>query len=113
MGSNPTASANCQLIAIARSTMKHHVLKCWPEPFQLIWERRKLFELRINDRDFQEGDSVELREWNPKTKAYTQRSVLCQVGYVLREPFEFLGLSPGYCIWMVNHPAPCFTEMRE
>lgn len=84
--------------------MKHHILKCWPEPFNAIIERRKLFELRINDRDFQEGDSVELREWNPGYKDYTGRSILYTVGYVHREPSQFPGLLPGYCIWTIILP---------
>ena len=83
--------------------MKHHILKCWPSQFSLIGERRKLFELRINDRDFQEGDSVELVEWDPESK-YTGRRILCKVGYVLREPSEFPGLIPGYCIWSIILP---------
>ena len=84
---------------------QHHVLKCWPEPFNAIGERRKLFELRIDDRDFQEGDSAELREWNPETKDYTQRWIFCKIGYVLREPFKFPGVKPGFCVWSITLPA--------
>ena len=88
----------------------HHVLKCWPISFWAIGERRKLFEVRINDRDFQEGDSAELREWDPHTEAYTHRWIFCKVGWVLREPFLFAGLKPGFCAWSIilpnNHTWP-------
>lgn len=85
--------------------MSHHVLKCWPEPFEAIATKRKLFELRLNDRDFKEGDSAELREWNPDTGDYTQRWIFCKVGYVLSDAFRFQGIKPGYCVWTVILPA--------
>lgn len=46
---------------------KHHELKIWPEYFKAVREGRKTFEVRVNDRDFKEGDTVELMEWVPDT----------------------------------------------
>lgn len=46
-----------------------HVLKCHPEPFLAVKEGRKRHEVRVNDRNFQAGDIVELREWNPDPDA--------------------------------------------
>ncbi len=40
-----------------------------------MWNGEKPFEVRKNDRDFQEGDLVRLREWRPEAKEYTGRSV--------------------------------------
>ncbi|MFA7252667.1 MAG: DUF3850 domain-containing protein [Candidatus Paceibacterota bacterium] len=62
--------------------MKKVEKKVWPEYFQQILENRKTFELRINDFDIQEGDVFVLREWDPKTKDYTGRSLEKKVGYV-------------------------------
>lgn len=45
--------------------MKVHELKTWPIQFAAVQERRKAFEVRRNDRDFQERDIVVLREFVP------------------------------------------------
>lgn len=56
--------------------------KVWPEYFQKILDNKKTFELRLNDFDIKEGDILVLKEWNPKTKDYTGRSIEKKVGYV-------------------------------
>lgn len=60
-----------------------HDLKTWPEPFAEVWERRKTFEVRTNDRDFVRWDCVRLREWDPDTKQYSGRSVTVEITYVM------------------------------
>lgn len=74
-----------------------HELKCWPAQFQAVWDGDKLFEIRYDDRGFQKGDRVGLREWDPdrvcscrdtgKTHAedcprYTGRWLSAEIGYV-------------------------------
>lgn len=44
--------------------MKHE-LKIWPQYYCRVADGSKTFEVRKNDRGFQPGDSVELREWDP------------------------------------------------
>ena len=44
--------------------MKHHILKILPEFFQLVQDRTKTFEIRPNDRDYRNGDTVKLREYD-------------------------------------------------
>lgn len=56
--------------------------KCWPEYFDAIASGIKKFELRLNDFDLDEGDTLTLREWDPKTKEYTGRVISKKVTYV-------------------------------
>jgi hypothetical protein len=64
-----------------------HELKTWPEFFEAIISGDKKFEIRVNDRDFNKGDALSLREYNPETKEYTGRQTTCLVTYVLGEPW--------------------------
>ncbi len=56
--------------------------KVWPEYFQQILEGKKTFEVRLNDFEIEEGDTLVLREWDPATKNYTGRHLSRTVGYV-------------------------------
>ncbi len=56
--------------------------KVWPEYFQQIVDGKKTFELRLNDFDISEGDTLVLNEWDPTTKDFTGRTLERQVGYV-------------------------------
>jgi hypothetical protein len=42
-----------------------HDVKCWPEPFAALRRDEKPYEIRVNDRDYQVGDVLRLREWLP------------------------------------------------
>ena len=53
-----------------------------PEYFQKIIKNKKTFELRLNDFDIEEGDVLVLKEWDPKIKDYTGRTIEKEVGYV-------------------------------
>lgn len=46
-------------------TMIEHELKTWPTPFDAMWHGDKLYELRRDDRGFQVGHTLLLREWVP------------------------------------------------
>jgi len=77
-----------------------HELKSWPKFFEPILEGRKTFDLRVNDRDYQEGDCLRMREWNPVTQTYTGREHAVLVTYItgnpdhLRKNHVCLGISP-------------------
>jgi hypothetical protein len=45
--------------------MMVHKLKILPQYFQPIRAGKKTFEVRKNDRGFQAGDEVVLKEWDP------------------------------------------------
>ena len=77
---------------------KCHVMKILPEYFLEVCGGRKNFEIRVDDRDVQVGDTVILREWDPKRgyTGYVTREL--RVSYVLRGVPEH-GLTLGYCIF--------------
>ena len=68
-----------------------HELKTYPKYFQETIEGNKLFEIRKNDRDFQVGDVLILKEWD--NIKYSGREIGVVVRYVLR---DFIGLQEGY-----------------
>lgn len=69
-----------------------HELKTYPKYFQETIEGNKLFEIRKNDRNFQVGDVLLLKEWD--NIKYTGREVGAMIGYILDD--KFIGLAEGY-----------------
>lgn len=91
---------------------KTHELKCHPAPFAAVMDGSKPFEWRKDDRGFQVGDTLHLKEWDPRTEpieddpldgefcqrvpiGYTGRELFRRVTYIIRDGF---GIPPGYCI---------------
>lgn len=72
-----------------------HELRTWPGYFQQTWLGRKTFDVRLDDRGFQRGDGLVLREWDPAWPCtcerghddacarYTGREIHAEIGYVL------------------------------
>jgi hypothetical protein len=56
--------------------------KAWPELFEAVRIGKKNFDLRLNDFRINEGDTLFLREWDPKTKEYTGRELKRKVTFV-------------------------------
>ena len=81
--------------------MKVHQLKTWPIFFEAVLNGTKTFEFRLNDRNFQVGDKLDLMEYDPDAEGYTGRHCHRFVSYVLdANPFfdfkghVILGLKP-------------------
>ena len=58
--------------------------KVWPEYFQRIYDKDKTFEIRLANFKCKPGDTLILKEWDPKTKKYSGRELEKQVTYVLK-----------------------------
>lgn len=65
--------------------------KIWPENFEEVASGRKNFEVRVNDFDISEGDTLILEEWDPNTKSYTGRSIEKKVTYVKKLTIDSFG----------------------
>jgi hypothetical protein len=76
--------------------MQIHELKTKPEYFEAVRKRQKHFELRKDDRGYDVGDLVRLKEYEDGD--YTGREAgLYVITYILRNCPEY-GLKEGYCI---------------
>lgn len=80
-----------------RAAMRHE-LKTWPEYFKVTWDRKKPFEVRLNDRDYQVGDTLHLYEWTPgnggkRSGRFVDLKVISLYG-----PGELIPLADGFCI---------------
>lgn len=56
--------------------------KIWPEFFEEVSSGRRKEQLRLNDFDVSEGDTLVLREWDPEKKEYTGREIRKLVTHV-------------------------------
>lgn len=78
--------------------MQTHELKTYPHYFQKTLDGKKPFECRLNDRKFQVGDRVILREWD--NIEYSGREIHGLITYILDD--KFIGLAKGYVIFSLN-----------
>lgn len=63
--------------------MAIHDLKTWPEHFRDVRAGIKTAELRLNDRNYQPGDILVLREYDPQSGEYTGEVETRRVTHVL------------------------------
>jgi hypothetical protein len=73
-----------------------HDLKTWPKFFDMVKRGVKPFEVRSNDRGFQECDTLLLQEYDPEAKAFTGNTLTCDVTCVVSGA-EF-GIKLGYVV---------------
>lgn len=91
---------------------KTHELKILPEYFNAVIDGSKTFELRNNDRDFQKGDTLILKEYETlfitvgqygeelkRKGGYTGRTIEKQITYVLK---DIPGLYKNYAILAIK-----------
>ena len=58
--------------------------KVWSKYFQEVLDGNKTFELRLADFECKPGDTLILKEWDPKTKEFTGRGIEKNATYVLK-----------------------------
>lgn len=104
---------------------KTHELKTLPVYFDAVKRGDKTFEVRKNDRDFQTGDVLILKEYDPAMVRprppgamaplpvvpgdFTGREVTVVASYVLHDVWGAFGLDRGYVIIGFNGVA-CDVE---
>jgi hypothetical protein len=94
---------------------KLHKLKTWPEYFEAVRCGVKGFEVRKNDRDFQVGDFLSLREYDPRSGRYTGRTLERRISYIMQGGF---GLPEDVCMMSLQNLEQASTarlaaELRE
>ena len=58
--------------------------KAWPDLFEAVLQGKKRFDLRLNDFEITQGDTLVLEEYDPAKKEYTGRKIEKRVGYVMK-----------------------------
>lgn len=86
-----------------------HHLKTWPAPFRDVAGGIKQYEVRKNDRDYQVDDLLMLREYDPKTHAFSGRYVRARVCHKLMAADGDFGLKDGYCVLGLD----CINNFHE
>ena len=61
---------------------KTHELKILPQYYKEVANGTKTFEIRKNDRNFQQGDTVILKEYDKSTNEYTGNELSFSIGFV-------------------------------
>jgi hypothetical protein len=72
-----------------------HELKIWPHHLSAILSGHKQFEIRLNDRNFEIGDLLMLKEYDPEKSEYTGRWTARKVASMVT---RFPGLVEGYVV---------------
>jgi ASC-1-like (ASCH) protein len=76
--------------------VKTHELKIEPPYFQAVLDGRKRFEIRKNDRDFEVGDMLLLKEYDPVKEKYTGWELKVNVLYITDYAQQ-----PGYVVMSI------------
>lgn len=84
--------------------MAIHDLKTWPEHFRDVRAGIKTAELRLNDRNYQPGDVLVLREYDPQTGEYTGEIETRAVTHVLADE---RWLQPGMVMLSMGESKIC------
>lgn len=96
--------------------MREHVLKTWPNYFEAVRFERKRFEWRRDDRGFEVGDILVLKQWDPARNGgsfvdYNDDSyantLRVRVTYIARGMFD---IPPGFCIMSIEHEMSAVKE---
>jgi hypothetical protein len=79
-------------------SIKYHYIKCETEYFQAIEQAKKTFEVRKNDRSYQQHDILHLKESVDGIEI--GRVITASVSYIMYGGHH--GLDDGYCIMSIK-----------
>jgi hypothetical protein len=83
VGSQSRTSSTVPCLASTTTRRAKYELKSWSEFFEPILLGKKTHDLRrADDRNFEVGDVLLLREFNPQSSTYTGRELLVEVTYI-------------------------------
>lgn len=74
--------ANWLLDCFGSDIRAMHELKCHPQEFAAMANGAKGHEVRRFDQDFQTGDWLLLREWDPETGCYSGQQMFREITYI-------------------------------
>ena len=83
-----------------RSPERQHELKTWPGAFEAVRVGAKNYEIRKDDRDFQVGDVLFLREYVVAEDRYTGRTLRVRVTY--KTEGGSFGLQRDLCVMAIT-----------
>jgi hypothetical protein len=81
--------------------MTTHHLKVWSEYMDDLINGSKTFELRFNDRNFQVGDLLHLREFDRDQAQYLKRELLVKISYIL-DGSAFDAIKKGFVVMAIK-----------
>lgn len=76
--------------------MTTHELKTWPEPFAQVASGEKVYEIRKDDRGYEVGDLLQLKEFDPADGTFSGHEIIALVKHITRGPAW--GLPDGLAI---------------
>ena len=82
--------------------MRMHDIKCWPMHYDRLIDGSKRFEVRKNDRDYQVGDKLWIREWDPKAREYTERDIVFLISYIMSPHSCMAAMQSDFVILSLN-----------
>lgn len=90
-----------------RGQLVSHELKCWPEFYDAVVSGQKKHDLRrADDRSFEVGDLVRLREYDPRAMRYTGRTRTVEITYITKKELPCAlseeALHPAFCILSIR-----------
>jgi hypothetical protein len=78
-----------------------HTLKTVNPHFQHVWDGVKTFEFRKNDRNYEVGDSLKLKEYFPENDSFSDRVIYADITHILSHD-DFADVPEGYVILSIE-----------
>lgn len=82
--------------------MRKHPLKTVNPHFSNVWDGKKTFEVRKDDRGFRVGDYLNLIEYDPTGQTNPNRFISAEVIHILAAADFPDGVKDGYVVMSIN-----------